>query len=70
MKIDGIMRLILIGIITKLREVNAMTYRVPMKLLSDAYADDYVEYMVMEKEIDKVIKEIEKAVDDNDAQGD
>lgn len=64
MKNDVITHLILKGVIAKLREATEMRYRVPMKAVSDAYAPDYVELMIMEKDIDKVIKELEEAISD------
>ncbi len=64
---DGLTRLVLRGVISQLREATNMSYRVPMKALSDAYAPDYVESMIMKKDIDKVIKELEKAVSDDDS---
>ncbi len=62
MKNDGIVRLILTGVIAQLREAKNLRYKVPMHALSAAYTEDYVEYMVMEKEIDKVIKDLEDAL--------
>lgn len=63
---DGIARLVIRGIIAQLRDEKNMRYKVPMHALSAAYAEDYVEYMVLENDIDKVIKELEKAVGDSD----
>lgn len=70
MKNDRIARLILRGVIAQLREAMKLRYKVPMHAVSAAYAEDYVEYMVLEKDIDKVIKDLEEAVGDNDAQWD
>ena len=67
---DGITRLVIRGVIAQLRDAKNLRYKVPMHALSAAYAEDYVEYMVLEKDIDKVIKDLEEAVCDNDAQGD
>lgn len=62
---DGLTRIVICGIIAKLREATKMSYRVPMKALSDAYAPDYIESMILKKDIDKVIDELEEVFQDD-----
>ena len=62
----GLTRLVILGIIAQLREATKISYRVPMKALSDSYAPDYVESMILKKEIDKVINELEEALSYNE----
>lgn len=63
---DGLTRLVIWGIIAHLKEATKITYRVPMKALSDAYAPDYVESMILKNDIDKVINELEEALNYNE----
>lgn len=63
---EATFRFILIAIVARLRELTSVKYRVPMKALSDAYAPDYYELMVMNKDVSKIISEIERMIHDDD----